>query len=331
MAAGGSSAKQRPITEEKKNFIRFNALTMDAGTEAVRKHFETLVPPSTLSGHLKTHETKLKSLLKKKVLKQAQWDKLYPTTSAATNSSDFDMTILVCLIRSTTNETPPNKGWDNLPDAINISTGDDIARLKYYRNVCLAHNPVFELSTLDFNQASKDVIKAIDRLSGGNLTTQAKALRDLVIIDDTYPDLLRKFMKDQLYITDQQHVIVDKWQEENTCFIETNASNYVHKMLQKHQVVTISGYPGSGKSFMARHIALELQSSGWIIAPLVSIDQIINVPKHPNLPYIYVLDDPVGTDCVESAKLSNAECCNDHLLNLLKNSNIKIVFTCENK
>lgn len=156
MAAGGSSSKSCTIAEEKKNFLRFVSLTTDLGTDAVRICFDKLVPPATLSSHLKHHENYLRSL--KNVLRPVQLDTLYPATSV-TKSSDFDITILVCLIRNTTQGTTPNKGWGNeLPDVIDISAGDDVARIKYYRNY-LAHKSLPEMSAVDFNHASRTVIE----------------------------------------------------------------------------------------------------------------------------------------------------------------------------
>lgn len=231
MAAGGVSNKSGPMTEEKKNALRFFALTMDLGTDAVRMRFDALVPPTKLSAHLKAKETDLEKLLKKRVLRPAQWDKLFPTASAA-KSSDFDLTLLVCLIRNTTSETPPTKGWDSndLPDAKDTSKGDDIARLRYYRNEYLAHKPVLELSTADFIQVSRSVIEAIDRLSGGILVDQAKECQQLEIGDDKYPDDLRKFLADHLFRTSKKFIKVitpldDEEEEEENNFDTTNTLN----------------------------------------------------------------------------------------------------------
>ena len=110
--------------------------------------------------------------------------------------------------------------------------------------------------------------------------------------------------------------------------VETNALKYIHKQLQEHQIVTITGVPGSGKSFIARHVALKLQYLGWNIVLITSIDQVINRPINPRLRYVYVSDDPVGTGEVDSLKLANAEACDEYILDLLRKSNNKILFTC---
>lgn len=77
MALIGVRQRSFRLSEKKKNALRFFHLTMTLGTEAVRGHFDTLVPPNKLEQHLAAHETSLKKLMKKKVLKKCQEDILF--------------------------------------------------------------------------------------------------------------------------------------------------------------------------------------------------------------------------------------------------------------
>ena len=76
---------------------------------------------------------------------------------ATAKSSDFDLNLLVCLIRNTTSETAPSTGWDNMPNDRDISKGADIARMKYYRNEYLAHKPLQQMSNAEFQTACQSV------------------------------------------------------------------------------------------------------------------------------------------------------------------------------
>ena len=73
-------------------------------------------------------------------------------------SKDFDITLLVCLIRNTTTEPPPPKGWDELPDEDDITKAADIARIKYFRNEHLAHKPIPEMSNAEYQTACQTLI-----------------------------------------------------------------------------------------------------------------------------------------------------------------------------
>lgn len=185
---GVRRSKSFRLPEKKKNAMRFFSLVMDLGTEAVRQHFNTLVPPSTLSAHLTSHEVNLRRLINRKVLKKFHENILFPSNTTA-KSSDFDLNLLVCMIRNTTSETAPSTGWDNMPDDRDISKGADIARMKYYRNEYLAHTPLQQMSNADFQTACQSVCCAINRLSKLKLSSKAKERIDLDIGDEEYREI----------------------------------------------------------------------------------------------------------------------------------------------
>ena len=78
---GVRRSKSFRLPEKKKNAMRFFSLVLDLGTEAVRQHFNTLIPSSTLSGHLASHEVNLRQLMKRKVLKKFHENILFPSNS----------------------------------------------------------------------------------------------------------------------------------------------------------------------------------------------------------------------------------------------------------
>ena len=74
----------------------------------------------------------------------------YLGTGSAT-SSDFDITLLICLLRNMTPNVPtPPSGFDKLPiNSSDVSIGDDMARIKYYRNAAV-HNKTGKMTNQDF-------------------------------------------------------------------------------------------------------------------------------------------------------------------------------------
>ena len=96
------------------------------------KHFSN--DPSQLYTELNQPENigELLRLKKRKILKQHQWDKIFPA-SRKTDSSEFDTTLTFLLIRSLCNYTPKN-GWDKVPDANDHSEIANCIRLRNARN-----------------------------------------------------------------------------------------------------------------------------------------------------------------------------------------------------
>ena len=74
----------------------------------------------------------------------------YLGTGSAT-SSDFDITLLICLLRNMTPKVQrPPSGFDKLPiNSSDVSIGDDMARIKYYRNDAV-HNKSGKMTNQDF-------------------------------------------------------------------------------------------------------------------------------------------------------------------------------------
>ena len=88
-------------TKENTNYARLCRLLVDGGTKALRHTFDTFHPPADLYRDLHvTHHLILQSLKKRRVLNPTQWGKLYPTTPAAVKSEDFDITLLMVLLRN---------------------------------------------------------------------------------------------------------------------------------------------------------------------------------------------------------------------------------------
>ena len=139
-------------TKETNNYARLCRLLVDVGSQMLRSTFDQIHPPVTLHkvmGSTSVHYA-LKSLRKKKVLNPTQWGKLYPSRSTV-SSATFDITLLMVLLRNICGLSPPVTGWDFLPPATNISIADDIARVKYYRNLLIGYAPQASVDDSSFS------------------------------------------------------------------------------------------------------------------------------------------------------------------------------------
>ena len=106
-------------TKETTNYARLCRLLVDAGAHVLRETFDKKRPTESLDTVLPTPSTHaiLQSLRKKRVLNPTQWGKLYPAIKSSVSSTNFDITLLMVLLRNICCLIPPPTGWESLPAA----------------------------------------------------------------------------------------------------------------------------------------------------------------------------------------------------------------------
>ena len=174
MAAAAPSPLASSV--EKTNGAKLSRLLIDGGTTVLRNVFDSYNPPANLAAGLNANLSTLNKLLKKKVLRTAQWDQLFPPGGATPDSKTFDITLLFLLLTNICGLTPPLSGWHSKPTPSDTSLKANLARIKFFRNELYGHvsttsvdSPTFtslwqEISTvliaLGLNQAEIDRLKA---------------------------------------------------------------------------------------------------------------------------------------------------------------------------
>ena len=188
-------------TKETSNYARLCRLLVDVGSQVLRSTFDQIHPPVTLHkvlGSTSVHYATLKSLRKKKVLSPKQWGKSYPSRSTV-SSATFDITLLMVLLRNICGLSPPVTGWDCLPPATNISIADDIARVKYYRNLLIGYAPQASVDDSSFSAYWQEIREALVRLGGAHFRTEIDNLEQ----DCMNPKLKKQLKKDDDSIKDK--------------------------------------------------------------------------------------------------------------------------------
>ena len=137
MAAAPDPEEILRSTNGKENFQRITRLLISGGTSLLREIFDSICLPSNLPTILSNPVTKNK--LKAAKLTMPQWHCLCPSPAVYGKSADFDVTLLVRLLRTICNLTPPTTGWDALSATEDHSSTADIARIKYQRNSVYGH------------------------------------------------------------------------------------------------------------------------------------------------------------------------------------------------
>lgn len=89
----------------------------------------------------------------------------------------FDVSLLYTLIRnlcSSCSSLKPTQGWGNDPQAADVNIGDDIERVRMFRNKYQAHNVKVEFTDSVFESIYSDIESAIKRMQNFTKTIGCK-------------------------------------------------------------------------------------------------------------------------------------------------------------
>ena len=192
-----SSTTSYASTKETTNFARLCRLIVDVGSHALRNIFDSIHPPAGLHVVLTASQTILRTLRARRILTATQWGKLYPSSLSSVSSRDFDITLLMLLLRNICGLIPPATGWDSLPLDADTSAEANIARVKYYRNHVYGNASQASVDDATFNAYWQEISNALvglgaDAAAINTLKTQSMD----PVIEKHYQELLRECKKD---------------------------------------------------------------------------------------------------------------------------------------
>ena len=152
--AASVAAQSSPVkyfTQEHKN--RHNVDILEEKSQqyllnVFHKHFPR--NPVDLYNALLPHQKKLKQFLNKRILKQDQYDLIYPACQK-TDSSKFDVTLTFFMIRTLCGYPKPRTGWDAEPDPTDTSDIAYCIILKIERNL-LNHAPDRQINKVEYKR-----------------------------------------------------------------------------------------------------------------------------------------------------------------------------------
>ena len=158
-------------------YARLCHLLMDFGLQALKVVFDKIHPPDRLHTILATPQVRerLKILYERDILDYEQWDKLYPVIPSMVSSANFDLMLLLLLLRYICDLNPPVTGWDTFPATEDISTAADIVRVKYFLHH-LAHCSQASFDYTSFNNNWQDICGILMRLG---LASHGTVIKDL--------------------------------------------------------------------------------------------------------------------------------------------------------
>ena len=199
-----------PSSKETTNYARLCRLLVDGGTKALRYTFDKFHSPVNLFNVLKAGSAEhltLQTLYKKKrIINTTQWGKLYPSPPSSVTSENFDITLLMVLLRNICGLTAPasTHSWDSLPPASDTSVEANVVRVKYYRNTIYGHASEASVDDSTFNTLWQNISAALVALGVGavainNLKTDSMN----PVMEEHYRQLLKEWKKDEDNIKDK--------------------------------------------------------------------------------------------------------------------------------
>ena len=204
------------FSKETTNYARLCRLLVDVGTQALRDTFDGIHAPATLHTVLAGNKTMLQSLRTKKIINPTQWGKLFPAIPNSVSSRDFDVTLLMVLLRNICGLLSPVTGWDALPAVTDVSREADIARVKYFRNTVYAHAEHASVDDATFSTYWQDIRDTVVRLGGIKYDSGIDNLETECIdpeIEDHYKELLNQWKRDENSVKDQLEKVIKKLDE----------------------------------------------------------------------------------------------------------------------
>ena len=195
-------------TKETTNYARLCRLLVDVSAHILRDTFDKRRPTGDLNAVLSSPPVHavLQSLRKKRILSPLQWGKLYPAIKSAVSSKNFDITLLMVLLRNICGLVRPATGWDTLPPATDTTLEADIVRIKCYRNTVYGHASEASVDDPSFNQYWQDIQGALVRLGGANYQSAIDDLKNESMdpeIEEHYKELLKQCIMDEVSIKER--------------------------------------------------------------------------------------------------------------------------------
>ncbi|CAK6441624.1 unnamed protein product [Pipistrellus nathusii] len=163
-----STKDEMPIFKLDYNyFYHLLHIIIICGTDIVRKIFDEALPPPLLKKELLIHKKVLEPYYKHLWTDHplgGAWHLLYPPKKKLPQSKQFDLYLLLALIKHLHVFPAPKNGWNMEPPSSDCSKSADILRLCKYRDLLLSDILMNGLTELQFNSIWTKVSDTLLRL-----------------------------------------------------------------------------------------------------------------------------------------------------------------------
>ena len=192
-------------------------------------------------------QPQFKSLMTKRVLKQDQYDIIYPNDKK-TYFSKFDINIITLIIRNCQMLPSPAAGWDNAPLPHDASISANIMRARIIRNIIFHYVDPSAMSEAEFQNLWSDIasiLQALNYHEDISVIQQGKfdsypmeVLKSRLIYLEEKHDRFKQHTEDELIeinskICDIKEVLSKKPNEEDSTLITDNMDLLFFNMIKK--------------------------------------------------------------------------------------------------
>lgn len=148
-------------SNDQQNFECVTIASVDFIKLPLKDILESRIKPVDLFKEINSCPTLLSEKYK---LRQDQLKVCFLQPPAEPDYRKFDVTLLYTLIRNLCPSLKPTKGWGKDPDDADIQIGDDIERLRLFRNNYHAHADSAAISDADFKDIWKNLNSVVNRI-----------------------------------------------------------------------------------------------------------------------------------------------------------------------
>ncbi|XP_062617153.1 uncharacterized protein LOC134278868 [Saccostrea cucullata] len=338
-----------PNADDRSRFAKLGMAINEELTQACRDVLEMEVPPGLVYNKVKSSS----------VYKNIRPEQELRLIGAKTDGyKQFDITLLYTLIRNICTKIPrPTKGWggNTMPAIGQITTGDDV-KIRLIRNSMFGHISSASTSKTDFDNTwsvitdicqrlqtctKKDYMTGLSNiqrqtLEEENETTVIEKLREdyknnqclMEKMSSLEQDLLESKLKSENKENTLVKDILQNWQEEDTAFIPTRASEVVEEKLKSQNLIALVGNSGSGKSAIIQHIALKYEERGWNVIPVNKVEEIKTICSNgvSETRFLFVFNDPLGKESLDEISYHSWKSFEEMLEMCLKRN--KLLISC---
>ncbi|CAC5388377.1 unnamed protein product [Mytilus coruscus] len=205
-----------------------------------------------------------------------------------------------------------------------------------------------EINEATYNHLASELNKIIQRLGGEDVTQSCdeyfkslscghemncilKKIKKQKRQESIEREIIREIeieMKIPKNVRERHNALITQWERNDEVFSVTYATGKIMQIIQENSHTTIVGSPGSGKTSISRHVALELkQKEDYHIIPVDSVKEILAY-GNVNSRQVFVHDDILGVYGVDVNKENKLDSRCKAIVNLLETSGSKLVMTC---
>nr|XP_022308347.1 uncharacterized protein LOC111114349 [Crassostrea virginica] len=328
-------------------YLKLDTVIQKVAIPTVLKVFNASIPPNDLANVLNSNAGIIQELWKKRVINADQLDILVRVPGVQftfqskvphqtdTSSEDFDISLMICILRSLNMVQAPSKGWDTFPPKEDTTMGANLYRIKALRNR-LAHLPKTKIKNKNYKHMSTLLRKALSEISNGESDSIVSYIESFDFGTSDKDELIRNIQQQirevqedlQFHrnLKENTSSVLKVWNQEMKNVYRTRGTLEVFNKIRTNSVVMIIGNSGSGKTTAMKHASLQLQKEGYEIV-LISSPYDILSHRFVDRKQLFIIDDVVGKYRVDTMAFDMWKRLQERISVVFKHSGAKLLVT----